>query len=444
MKRSLLAIVVALSLSCGTEPSGTLTLTVEALPQFILTATVDVRGTVSRDPASDTPVIVTIAGASETVSDTVDGQFSLTVQLKRNQENQLSVMAFDGTGSIADAVVVPVFHDDTGPLIVSSTPFNKQSGVALTTGIELRYGEPLVMTSPNASFTLKQNSRQVPGTPTLSADQTLFTFQPDQLLEPASIYEMVVTGFTDEAGNPAGGGGNACFITTVSGLQTAVTTDTSNIFFSGGEPEVLDTVNVLGATLARSGATLYGLFEFQEERSLLDRVTRASVFVDLDLDNNPTTGFQAFKDFQFDLNFPELNTGLGAEAFISLDAHIIADSGFVGVNTDDVVWDVIDSFLPGVCGKFFGFHTTAIFGDSIQDDGIFAYAYTGFALEDTAASETSPVYADPVPMSGSFLADLTTPGPPTLRASPPPPNPIWPPQEREAPLIRLLRRLLGR
>ncbi len=444
MKRSSLAIVVALSIGCGSEPSGTLTLTVDALPQFVLTATVDVRGTVSRVPASETPMIVSIAGGLATVSDTVDGQFSLTVQLKLNQENQLSVTAFDGTGSIADAVVVPVFHDDTGPLIVSSTPTNKQADVSLTTAIEVRYGEPLVQTTPSASFTLKQNSRPVSGTAALSGDSTLFTFQPDQPLEPASIYEMVVTGFTDEAGNAVGGGSNACFITTLAGLETTVTTDTSTTVFSAGSPVVLDVIDMVGATLARSGSTLYGLFEFQQERSLSDPVTRASVFVDLDLDNNPTTGFQSFKDFEFDQNFPEFNTGLGVEALISLDAHVIADSGFVGVNTDDVLWDAIDIFLPGVCGRFFGFHTTAILGDSIQDDGNFAYAYTGFAVEGTPPMASSPVYADPVPLSGSFLADLITPGPVTLRASPPPPNPIWPPQKREAPLIRLLRMLLGR
>ncbi len=213
--------------------------------------------------------------------------------------------------------------------------------------------------------------------------------------------------------------------------------------FSGGTPESVDAINMLGGTLARSGSTLYGLFEFELERTLTDHVRRASVFVDVDLDNNPATGFQSFKDFQFDTNFPEFNTGLGAEMIISLDAHVIADSGFVGVNTANVVWEVIDTFLPGVCGRFFGFHTTAILGDSIQDDGNFAYVYTGFAVEDSTFG-TNSAWADPVPLAGSFPADLTTPGPPTLRASPPPPHPVWPPQKHEAPLIRMLRWLRGR
>ena len=442
MKRSSLAFVIALSLSCGTEPSGTLTLTVEPLPEFALATSLAVRGSISRDPASETSTIVTIAGASETVSDTVKGSFTFTVQLKPNQENQLSVMAFDGTGSIADAVVVSVFHDDTGPLIVNSIPTNKQADVSLTTAIEVRYGEPLVQTSPSASFTLKQNSRLVPGTAALSVDKTLFTFQPAQQLEPASIYEMVITGFTDKAGNPAGAGSNTCFITTLAGLSTAVTADTAVGVYSGGTPQIIEPVDMVGATLARSGSTLYGLFEFQQERSLLDPAKRAGVFLDLDLDNNPATGFRTFKDVLFDTNFPELNSGLRAEAIVSLDAHVIADSGFVGVPTsNDGEWDPIDTFLPGVCGRFFGFHTTAIFGDSIQDDGNFAYVYMGLAIDEDT---TGGLYGDPVPVSGSFFADLSTPGPPSLRASPRPPNPVWPPSKREAPLLRLLRWLHSR
>ena len=444
MRRSSLVLSLTFLLGCGTEP-GMLTLTVEDLPKFSLSSSIVVRGTVTREPPSDTPLILTIAGGNATVSDTVDTNFNVTVQLKLNQENQLSITAFDGTGSVANAIVVSVFHDDTGPPIVSSIPLNKQNGVALTTAIQVRYGEPLVQSDPSASFTLKHNSRPVPGTATLSGDKTLFTFQPDQPLEPASIYEMVVVGFDDEAGNPAGGGEHVCFITTFDPAQTAVTRDTSSSTFqSVPPPEVLTPMDMLGATLARWGPTLYGVFEFASERSLTGQSSRASIFIDIDLDNNPTTGFQSFKDFQFSQSFPELNTGLGVEMVISLDAHVVADSGFVGVNTANVAWEVIDTFLPGVCGRFFGFHTTTIFGDSIQDDGNFAYVYTSFAVQDSVAAGSSGVFADPVPIAGSFVADLIDPGMSALRAIPLPANRVWPAREVTAPLIRLLQLLQGR
>ncbi len=445
MRRSSLVLSLAFLLGCGTGPLATLTLTVDDLPKFSPSSSIVVRGTVAREPSSDTPIIVTIAGGTATVSDTVDTNFNFTVRLKRNQENQLSIMAFDGKGSVADAIVVSVFHDDTAPIIVSSIPLDKKTDVSLTTAIEVRYGEPLVQSDPSATFTLKQNSRQVPGTATLSADKTLFTFQPDQPLEPASIYEMVVSGFNDEAGNPAGGGKHACFITTFDPAQIVVTQDTSSSTFrSIPPPEVLSSMDMLGATLARLGPTLYGVFEFAEERSLLGQSSRASIFVDIDLDNNPTTGFKSFKDFQFEESFPELNTGLRVEMVISLDAHVVADSGFVGVNVADARWDVIDTFLPGVCGRFFGFHTTTIFGGNIQDDGNFAYAYTGFAVQDSVATGSAGVFADPVPVAGSFVADLIDPGMSALRTIPLPANRVWPPRKVGAPLLRLLQLLQRR
>ena len=71
--------------------------------------------------------------------------------------------------------------------------------------------------------------------------------------------------------------------------------------------------------------------------------------------------------------------------------------------------------------------------------GGFAFA----ALEDTTLT-SSGLYADPVPVAGSFIADLTTPGPAMLRTAPLPPRRVWPPQTEKAPLVRLLRWLRGR
>lgn len=59
---------------------GTLTLTVEDLPKFSLSV---VRGTVTRQPASDTPIILTIAGGAETVFDTVDTNSGFQASLWR-------------------------------------------------------------------------------------------------------------------------------------------------------------------------------------------------------------------------------------------------------------------------------------------------------------------------------------------------------------------------
>lgn len=448
MRRSWFVIGLWVAAACGTEPSGVLTITLIDLPEFTKERTITVAGTVSRTPVSDTPIVVAVAGGQQTVSDTVQGSFSFEIGIRANAETQLAVTASDGTGTISDPLIVVIFHDDTGPQVATSVPTNEGTNVPLNTAIAIRFGEPLVQTGPDASFTLKQNSRAVPGTATLSGDNTFVTFEPDQILEPFSIYEMVIQGFTDLAGNAVGDGRNFCFITTSEGLDPHVTADTSNLGFGGGPTaDRLTAPDLVGGSLARSGSTLYGLFEFAQRRTLRGDTDKASVFIDIDLDQDRNTGFKGFKDFVFDTNFPELNTGMGADVVIALDAHgvtsdsagVASDSAFVGVNDGDASWVEIDFFLPGVCGRFFGFHTTAIFGDSIQNNGRFSYAYMAIAIEDPDADETA-FFLDPVPLEGHFQANLTDPGTAPLQRLQAPHRSI-PPRHRESALGRFLRAL---
>ena len=447
MRRSWFVAGLWVAAGCGTEPSGVLTITLNDLPEFTSERTITVAGTVTRTPAFETPIVVAVAGGQQSVSDTVQGSFSFQIGIAANAETQLAVTASDGTGSISEPSIVVIIHDDTGPQVATSVPTNEGTNVPLNTAIEIRFGEPLVQTGSSASFVLTQNSRAVPGTATLSGDKTFVTFEPDQILEPFSIYEMVIRGFTDGAGNAVGDGRNFCFITTSEGLQTTVTTDTSNTFFTGStEAVVLQTPNIIGATLARGGSTLYGIFEFAARRSLLGETDKVSIFMDIDIDDDPNTGFQTFKDFQLSSDdFNDFKTGLGAELVVSLDAHVVDDSAFVGVTTTDdpgPTWDEIDIFLPGVCGTFFGFHTTTIFGDSIQDQGRFSYAYSAFVIENPTDS-LSAVFMDPVPLAGHFDAELTDPGTPALLRLAAP-RPQSHPQRAEAAYWRILRLLRSR
>lgn len=445
MKRLLSWLAVGLVTACGTEP-GILIITVNDLPDFSSTVTITVSGSVTRDPPADTPIVVAVAGGAATLTDTLASTaFSLNVQLNPNQENTLVVTASDGTGSVSQPTIIVIRHDDQGPQVQSSIPTHQAMDVALDTPIELRFAEALVQSGPSASFTLRQNSRPVAGTPALSTDSKVFTFVPDAPLEPHSIYEMDLEGFTDEVGNPAIDGNTVCFITTSTVGSSVTTTDTSQVFFTNGQTaDLLTPPDIIGATLARSGSTLYGLFEFGQPRTLDGPTNKVSIFVDIDLDQDPGTGFKTFKDFQFEENFPEMATGMGAEMFVSMDVDIIADSGFVGVNIADDTWDPIDVFNPGVCGAFFGFHTTAILGDSVMDDGFFNYAYTAFAIEDIN-DEQSAAFADPVPQGGHFTADLLTPGP-SLSSERWPGEPVdtFFDGYLKSPTIRMLRRMSGR
>ena len=82
MRRSSSVLSLAFLLGCGTEP-GILTLTAEDLPKFSLSSSIVIRGTVTRQPASDTPIILTIAGGAETVFDTVDTNSGFQASLWR-------------------------------------------------------------------------------------------------------------------------------------------------------------------------------------------------------------------------------------------------------------------------------------------------------------------------------------------------------------------------
>ena len=83
MKHSSLVLSLAFLLGCGTEPPGTITLTVEDLPKSSLSSSIVVRGTIARQPSSDAPIILTIAGGATTVSDTVDANSGFQASLWR-------------------------------------------------------------------------------------------------------------------------------------------------------------------------------------------------------------------------------------------------------------------------------------------------------------------------------------------------------------------------
>ena len=65
-------------------------------------------------------------------------------------------------------------------------------------------------------------------------------------------------------------------------------------------------------------------------------------------------------------------------------------------------------------------------------------------VQDSAATGATGVFADPVPIAGSFVTDLIDPGMLALRTIPLPANRVWPPRKVGAPLIRLLQLLQGR
>jgi hypothetical protein len=151
----------------------------------------------------------------------------------------------------------------------------------------------------------------------------------------------------------------------------------------------------------RSGVRLYGLMEFATPRTFSNSgKTNASALIDIDLDQNPATGFTSVYDYLL-RNIPELDSHLGAELLVGIEPREdFGDSAYVGVLTSDSTSFVVaDLFGVGVCGTYFGFNTDSIIG-AFGDDGNFDFTVLAIASSGPGA------YADAAPESGFFQATL--------------------------------------
>jgi hypothetical protein len=415
MRRLLLLLTAALTAwSCGGEEDGQLTLSVNPIPEFTNATTLQVTGTVTRTPAKEAIITVVIAGGRGQVSDSVTGggAFSLTVELDENAENQLAVSAFDETGATSSSVILAIAHDDIGPQIVRQTPVNMMDAVALDTPIEVEFGEPLTASEPNARLVLLQNFVPVVGTTTLSADARVLTFVPDAPLTPNSVYEMVFPGYTDEFDNPVGGTANACFITTAEGFPNSTELDgTDEGFLTDPPPESsLQPVNLTEARFALAGDVLHGVIRFALERAFADPADNSGlVFIEIDADQDPGTGFTSLKDTIFGRSFEELDSGIMVEYIVGIEPlNSIGGLAYVGVMTEPGTFDVIEPLLPGICGRFYGFHTTTL----VPEMGDANFDYTLLAV----ASGMDGAFFDPAPEAGHYSVALSAPIIPGPRA----------------------------
>jgi hypothetical protein len=415
MRRLSLALAAALTAwSCGGEEEGQLTLSVNPTPEFTNAITLQVTGTVTRTPAKDAIITVVIAGGRGQVSDSVTGggAFSLIVELNENAENQLAVSAFDETGATSSSVILAIVHDDIGPQVVRQTPVNMMDAVALDTPIEVEFGEPLTASEPNARLVLLQNTVQVVGTTSLSADAKVLTFVPDAPLAPNSVYEMEFQGYTDEFNNPAGGTTNTCFITTTEGFPAATEQDGTDAGFVTNPPpeSSLEPVNLTEVRFALAGDVLHGVIRFALERAFADPADNSGLaFIEIDADQDPGTGFTSLKDTVFGAQFPELDSGIKVEYVVGIEPlDAIGGFAYVGVMTEPGMFNVIEPLIPGICGRFYGFHTNLL----VPDMGDANFDYTLLAI----ASGNDGAFFDPAPEAGHYSAALSAPIIPGPRA----------------------------
>ncbi len=122
------------ALACGDPieppPGDGPPVSLDALPSVTNQPNADVAG--STEAAAD----VEITGGASTVTGTAlaSGEFQVSVPLKRNQENELSVVAIDATGNRGPAAIATITHDDVPPAAPTVTipPFTNQSALTVT------------------------------------------------------------------------------------------------------------------------------------------------------------------------------------------------------------------------------------------------------------------------------------------------------------------------
>ncbi|MBI4421160.1 MAG: Ig-like domain-containing protein, partial [Gemmatimonadetes bacterium] len=412
-RRGAIALVCCAAAACGSEPSGSLEITLDAFSKVTNATNVTLGGGVTRTPPKQTTIVVRATGGLGSPVDTVrGGRFALKIDLNPNAQNQLSLVASDATGAASEALAVTIRQDNEGPTVAQMTPADTSDNAATNTTISLKMSEPVVV-APGGGLRMSRQGATVSGSSNLSADSLTFSFTPSAPLSPNAIYRLTLSGVTDVATNPVAATFSSCFATAITGAPaTFATTDpSSDLFSSSGSPGTLQPPDLLAARFAREGALFSGIFRFVGPRVFSNvAANRAAVFIDLDVDQDSTTGFVTFKDTLFLASanstnrFDTLSSGTRAEYIIGLEPHTqLGDSAYVGKYTAPEEFNVMGTFLPGVCGALMGF--VAPFSVIGNDDG-----KINAVVMSLAASSTF-LYVDPMPTKGHLTLNLAAPTP---------------------------------
>ena len=405
------AVAASVVVTVRQQPAaGTFTLTPDPTGPLASEADLVVTGTVTRVPALTTPIFVRAAGGVESTTDTVtDGQFSVVVTLHPNVSNTITLTATDDLGSASSAPPFTILHDGIAPTIVQATPADTSDGITAGTLLRVTLSEPLAVFM-DGGIQLSRQGLAVAGATTMSADSLTLSFVPSVALSPNAIYRMAFVGVSDRAGNAISFGTSSCFVTSPIGAAATFTAaDSSNDLYRSLTPPIIAAPDLIAARFAREGALFSGVFRFAGPRSFeRDGVDRAEIFVDLDTDQDSTTGFVTLKDTLFLNSGPPLDTlgsGTRAEYIIGLSPLASAgDNAYVGKYTAPLNFQVVDTFQPGVCGSFMSF---AIPFTLVDDDGKLNAVVMGYS------GSGNSILVDPMPAKGRLELDLgpLTPAP---------------------------------
>jgi hypothetical protein len=353
-----------------------------------------ISGNVSRVPAKETEIVLTSSGGTSPTSDTasMDGSFTIRVSLVTNVLNTIVLTAQDGTGSVSSPVTVEVRQDAVPPTVASTTPTGAEVSTAPT--LAVTFSEPVVLEGTDA-VELGNAVHTAQTSALLSGDSLTVTLGLTSVLFENAVYRFTFPGVTDVAGNAVTPSGTACFVTANSGLAAADETDPADDLFLVGSPAGTSPADVDFVRLSIHSSRLFGVLRFTTPRSFgsVDSANNAFAYVDLDLDQDSTTGFVTLKDTVF-AGDPGLSSGIRVEYVIGVDWFPqFADSAVVGQYVEAGGFQTSFRFLPDVCGRHLGFAVPmAQLGG---DDGNFDYVILAGNVE-----PAGDLVIDPVPESG--------------------------------------------
>lgn len=403
MVRKLLLVFPLALLAACTEPSATLVVVLDALPATTSRTTIGISGIVERTPPKATTFIITVSGGIQVVADTADatGRFTAAVRLNLNAANDLVVTAEDAGGSVSQPVTITLRHDNEPPTVVASTPSG--DGAAPTANVEVTFSEPVVF-EPRTALRLFHQGEELPGVTTASTDRTQLTFLPSVAMWENAIYRIQLEEVRDDAGNEASlPSSPLCFVTTAPTATTHVAAEPTNDLWTLGQPIGISPADLTQLRLAAHSGGLFGVYRFTTPRGWGDaQANHAFTYLELDIDQDPGTGFLALRDYFFETN-PSLQSGMGAEYVVALDWVFssvgIADSAVVGHYVAELEFEVLDVLYPDLCDEFQGFSVpTSLFGG---DDGRFDYSVVA------GNAEATGLLLDPAPESGVLTADFS-------------------------------------
>jgi uncharacterized protein YkwD len=230
---------------------------------MITGATVTLEGDNSYDPDGDSLTFQwsQTAGPTLNLGDSANTSLSF-VAPDVSQPTQYSFRLTVDDGELSHSadfnLQVSPLSDSEAPRVSTRSPDADETGVAITSQIQVTFNEALLPSSIDASsLTLSLNGSQIPGSVSYSENSQSLTFTPTDSLTEETLYLVTLSdSATDMAGNAVTA--ESWSFTTASGYNLGATPqETIDLCMDTGDKEMLSLVNDTRAAARDCGSTNY-------------------------------------------------------------------------------------------------------------------------------------------------------------------------------------------